>query len=73
MDWQLVSLMALFTTVIIGVVVCSMAVYVFWKDARLRKIEHQMDGMMNVVEDFMYCMDKETGQLWDYVLSRKPP
>lgn len=28
-------------------------------------------GLLKVMEDFMYTMDREIGQLWEYVLPRK--
>ena len=38
------------------------------QNARLEKI---MIGMASVLDDILETVDRETGQIWEYVLSRK--
>lgn len=38
------------------------------QNARLEKV---VDGMAKIVDDLLNAVDRETGQLWEYVLSRK--
>jgi hypothetical protein len=35
------------------------------------RLEKTVTGMAKIVEDILTAVDRETCQLWDYVLSRK--
>jgi len=36
-----------------------------------KQLEAKLCGLLRVMEDYMYAVDRETAQIWDYILSRK--
>jgi hypothetical protein len=36
-----------------------------------KKLERALIGMGKVLEDIMLTVDRETGQIWEYILPRK--
>ena len=71
MDGTTIAVVGLFSLVIIGIVAGMIGVYVFWRDARMSKLETQMDGTLDLVEDWIMTMDHEQNQIWTYILNKR--
>jgi len=71
MDGTTIAVVGLFSLVIIGIVAAMTAVYTFWRDARMNKLETQMDGTLDLVEDWIMTMDHEQNQIWTYILNKR--
>jgi len=71
MDGTTIAVVGLFSLVIIGIVAGMIGVYVFWRDARMKKLETQMDGTLDLVEDWIMTMDHEQNQIWTYILNKR--
>lgn len=65
MDGILIGVMALFALVIIVGVAGTILVFMSWKESRLRKLEKELTGCLNIMEDYMVAHDRETGQIWE--------
>jgi len=61
----------LFSLVIIGIVAVMIEIYVFWRDARMKKLEKQMSGVMDLLEDWIMAVDREQDQIWTYILNKR--
>ena len=71
MDGTTIAVVGLFSLVIIGIVSGMIGVYVYWRDARMKKLETQMDGTLDLVEDWIMTMDHEQNQIWTYILNKR--
>ena len=71
MDGTTIAVVGLFSLVIIGIVAGMIAVYVFWRDARMSKLEKQMSGVTELLEDWIMAVDREQGQIWTYILNKR--
>lgn len=72
----------LFMLMMIGIVAVILMVYVFWRDSRITKLEHQFNGVLNIMEDYFVTWDRNLGeelqdtdrrfgQVWTYILSKR--
>ena len=71
MDGTTIAVVGLFSLVIIGIVAGMIAVYVFWRDARMKKLEKQMNGVTDLLEDWIMAVDREQDQIWTYILNKR--
>jgi len=71
MDGTTIAVVGLFSLVIIGIVAVMIGVYVFWRDARMRKLEKQMSGVTDLLEDWIMAVDREQDQIWTYILNKR--
>jgi len=71
MDGTTIAVVGLFSLVIIGIVAGMIGVYVFWRDARMRKLEKQMSGVTDLLEDWIMAVDREQDQIWTYILNKR--
>jgi len=71
MDGTTIAVVGLFSLVIIGIVAGMIGVYVFWRDARMKKLEKQMNGVTDLLEDWIMAVDREQDQIWTYILNKR--
>jgi hypothetical protein len=71
MDGTTIAVVGLFSLVIIGIVAVMIEIYVFWRDARMKKLEKQMNGVTDLLEDWIMAVDREQDQIWTYILNKR--
>ena len=71
MDGTTMAVVGLFSLVIIGIVAVMIEIYVFWRDARMKKLEKQMNGVTDLLEDWIMAVDREQDQIWTYILNKR--
>jgi len=71
MDGTTLAVAALLAMMVWGMVGIAIAVYAFWENSRMRKLERQMSGILDLVEDWIMTVDREHGQMWTLILSMK--
>ena len=71
MDGTTLAVAALVAMMVWGMVAIAIAVYAFWENSRMRKLERQMSGTLDLVEDWIATTDRENQQIWTYILSKR--
>ena len=71
MDGTTLAVAALLAMMVWGMVGIAIAVYAFWENSRMRKLERQMSGTLDLVEDWIATTDRENQQIWTYILSKR--
>ena len=71
MDGTTIAVVGLFSLVIIGIVAGMIGIYVFWRDARMKRLEKQMSGVTELLEDWIMAVDREQDQIWTYILNNR--
>ena len=71
MDLVLLGAIGLVGLMIVGAVAAIVLVHAFWYNSRVKKLERQIDGVFNLMEDCLMNVDRETGYIWEYILPRK--
>jgi len=71
MDGTTLAVAALVAMMVWGMVGIAIEVYAFWENSRMRKLERQMSGTLDLVEDWIATTDRENQQIWTYILSKR--
>ena len=71
MDLVVLGVALLLSMMTVGSVAGILMIHALWYNSRVKKLERQIDGVFNIMDKCLLNVDRETGQLWEYILSRR--